>query len=68
MLLEEATQMSVFSCTFIFNTEDFKTRIIIGRIQGVPSRYENGDVIIKELTKNYMVYGHQHYLCLFFNA
>lgn len=51
MLLDEATQISVFSSTFIFNTEDNKTRIIIGRIQGVPSRYEDGDVIIKELTK-----------------
>ena len=51
MLLDETTQISVFSSTFIFNTEDHKIRIIIGRIQGVPSRYENGDVIIKELTK-----------------
>lgn len=51
MLLDEVTQMSIFSSTFIFNTEDNKSRIIIGRIQGVPSRYENGDVIIKELTK-----------------
>ncbi len=51
MLLDEATQISVFSSTFIFNTQQHKTRIIIGRIQGVPSRYENGDVIIKELTK-----------------
>lgn len=51
MLLDEATQISVFSSTFIFNFKDDKTRIIIGRIQGVPSRYENGDVIIKDLTK-----------------
>ncbi|MBC7786207.1 MAG: DUF535 family protein [Methylophilaceae bacterium] len=51
MLMDDATQISVFSSTFIFNKENNITRIIIGRIQGVPSRYEHGDVLIKELTK-----------------
>lgn len=51
MLMDDATQISVFSSTFIFNSENNISRIIIGRIQGVPSRYEHGDVIIKALTK-----------------
>ena len=52
MLIDDETNISIFSSTFIFNDENNITRIIIGRIQGTPSRYADGEEMIRNLTKN----------------
>ena len=51
MLIDDETNISIFSSTFIFNQENNITRIIIGRIQGTPSRYDDGEEMIRNLTK-----------------